>query len=117
MTEQVNDRCHTCGQTRAWHHHNQPRHAFNNGELPASDTFGKRLPDGTRVTPSATEPVVVTESPWPFDPVLRQALINKGLLTPEDLVAAERTIRAVTATFQKEGTHVPSTGGPDEAHV
>jgi hypothetical protein len=38
-------------------------------------------------------------SPWPFDPVLRQALIAKGVITPEDLRMAEDQIRAVTASF------------------
>lgn len=33
---------------------------------------------------------------FPFDPVLRQALITKGVLTPEDLTAADKMIRAVS---------------------
>lgn len=36
----------------------------------------------------------------PFDPVLRQALIDKGVLTPDDLRAAEEKIAAVTGAFQ-----------------
>lgn len=38
---------------------------------------------------------------WPFDPVLRQTLINKGVITPEDLRAAEDQIKAVTAQFDQ----------------
>lgn len=36
-----------------------------------------------------------TASSLPFDPVLRTALIAKGILTIEDLVSAERQIRAI----------------------
>jgi len=39
----------------------------------------------------------VAVSAWPFDPVLRQALIDKGVLTPQDLRDAEQKIRAVTS--------------------
>jgi hypothetical protein len=33
----------------------------------------------------------------PFDPVLRQALIDAGVITPRDLTVAEEKIRSVTA--------------------
>jgi hypothetical protein len=32
----------------------------------------------------------------PFDPVLRMALINKGVLTPDDLTEAERIMTAIS---------------------
>lgn len=32
---------------------------------------------------------------FPFDPVLRMALINKGVLTAEDLTSAENQIKAI----------------------
>ncbi len=96
----TDEHCHTCGQSGEWHQINQPRHPFNDGNLATAETFGQRVPGGTQRPPAASEPV--TESPWPFDPVLRQALIDKGVLTPDDLVRAERTIRAVTAQFTSE---------------
>lgn len=40
---------------------------------------------------------MVSPMRFPFDPVLRMALVNKGVITPEDLTAAEAQIRAVTA--------------------
>lgn len=98
--------CQTCNKP---HDENwQPRHPFNDGSLPFSATFGKRRADGSRgPVPDAqggsegavgpvTQPLA---APWPFDPVLRQALIDKGVLTPDDLRNAEATIRAVSAAF------------------
>lgn len=32
---------------------------------------------------------------WPFDPVLRQALINKGVITPEELENARKGLEAL----------------------
>lgn len=32
----------------------------------------------------------------PFDPILRMALINKGVLTPQDLTDAERIVSAIS---------------------
>lgn len=97
--------CTTCGKS-----HRElaesgtfPKHSFNDGTLGASATFGKKLPDGSR-TPPGNQPVtIVQEAPWPFDPVLRQALIDKGVITPEDLKSAEEKIRAVTAQFAASG--------------
>lgn len=70
--------CTTCGQTKRWHEENQPRHEFNG--------------------PVGVPPVRVktTAAPWPFDPVLRQALVDKGIITVQDLADAEAKIRAVS---------------------
>jgi hypothetical protein len=103
--------CQTCDNTWAWHMNNETRHQFNDGSIPTSQTFGTRLPDGTRTKPgkpASSETGAVREvAPWPFDPVLRQALIDKGVITPEDLTAAENKIRAVTNQFAASGG-VPS---------
>lgn len=80
----LEDRCPTCGQTRQWHEENKPRHAFG----------GK-----VGITPARPD-VAVKAAPWPFDPVLRQALIDKGVLTPDDLQAAEAKIRAISGVTQ-----------------
>lgn len=74
----LEDRCPTCGQTREWHEANNPRHSF-----------GGKLGQ----TPMRPQ---VKAAPWPFDPVLRQALVDKGIITPEDLTAAEAKIRAIS---------------------
>lgn len=54
------ERCPTCGQTRKWHEENAPRHSFG----------GK-----VGLTPARPD-VAVKAAPWPFDPVLRQALMD-----------------------------------------
>lgn len=90
--------CRTCGNDRAWHESNETRHPYNDGSLPTAATFGRKLPGGGRGPGTAPgEETAVEQSQWPFDPVLRQALINKGVITPEDLRDAELMIRAVTA--------------------
>lgn len=98
--------CETCGKSREWHDQNATQHRYNDGTLSGSETFGKRLSDGTRVPVGErgeNAAGTVVEERWPFDPVLRQALINKGVITPEDLTAAEAQIRAVTAQFNASG--------------
>ena len=100
--------CKTCGRDADWHVANTPRHPFNDGTVPGSETFGVKLPGGGRGpvgTPEERpELTLAAASPqWPFDPVLRQALIDKGVLTPDDLSEAERKIRAVTAQFIQGG--------------
>lgn len=96
--------CRTCGKD-----HDQlaaqgvhPRHPFNDGSLPSSATFGVKGPDGRRTglpTGNGNGAPEVHVVEWPFDPVLRQALITKGVLTVDDLREAEQTILAVTAQF------------------
>lgn len=105
--------CHTCGKPHEGDY--RPRHPYNDGTLGASETFGKRLASGDR-----TQPVTVTQQDgmtqsvglqWPFDPVLRQALIDKGVITPDDLIEAEKKIRAVTSAVmggQNDTATVPS---------
>jgi hypothetical protein len=39
----------------------------------------------------------------PIDPVLRQALVDKGVLTPQDLREAEEKIHAITGLFNQQG--------------
>ena len=97
------EECVTCGKTGAWHLDNpQTRHPFNDGSISASQVFGKRLASGDRTEPLAgleEIPVSVSAAPWPFDPVLRQALVDKGVLTVEDLQNAEAKIRAISGQF------------------
>lgn len=95
--------CRTCGNSQEWHDQHVTQHAYNDGSIGASETFGKRLPDGSRTSPGGEVGTAAVETTWPFDPVLRQALIDKGVLTPEDLRDAEAKIRAVTAQFQASG--------------
>lgn len=96
--------CWTCGKS-----HEQltregvlPRHPFNDGTANTSETFGRKLPDGSRTAPGGVNaPATVEQMSWPFDPVLRQALVDKGVLTVEDLKDAEGKIRMITGQFQE----------------
>lgn len=81
------DVCHTCSQPHPWPDGTTPKHPFNDGSLAGS---------GVLTAPKVNPVVQPTLSPWPFDPVLRQALIDKGAITPQDLRDAEEKIRAVT---------------------
>lgn len=74
--------CAACGNSRQWHRENQPRHQFigPGGELYEEDKEEK-LPESIRAMPT------------PFDPVLRQALLDKEILTVDDLKEAEAKIK------------------------
>jgi hypothetical protein len=96
-------RCRTCGNTFVWHEMTpQAMHSFNDGSVPFSATFGGNAPRRTGAAASdAQRPAEAL--PWPHDPVLRQALIDRGVITPDDLRDAEAKIRAVTAEFLGRG--------------
>ena len=89
-------KCITCGQTHPLADGSTPRHPFNDGTLSVAATFGTKQKSGVPLPE-----VEVKEASWPFDPVLRQALINLGVITPQDLSNAEAQIRAVTAQWEK----------------
>lgn len=97
-------KCETCGKSGEkgtdWHNYRHPLRMLG-GSVTLADTFGHKLPDGTRVPPPPGAQVEMNpmQSAWPFDPVLRQALMDKGVLEPEDLERAEKKIRATTAQF------------------
>jgi len=73
------DLCSLCGNDRQWHVDNQAIHMFAG---PGQGLVRK---------PPAME---VRVSSLPFDPVLRLALIDAGVLTLEQLQAAEDKIHA-----------------------
>lgn len=93
------DVCGSCGQTFGWHQENNPVHPFNYGQAGATD-FLKRKRDRTkdRTTPTSQDR---SEGPlvglMAHDPIVRIALINKGILTPADLVVAEAQLREALA--------------------
>ncbi len=66
--------CSVCQKPHPWPDGTMPRHPFNGIQAPEA--------------PSAPA--------HPFDPVLRQALIDKGVLTPDDLRQAEAKINVIT---------------------
>lgn len=74
--------------------HGGRRHPFTSpGTEPSTSWLGPRK---GQVVPNLPG-VQVSHAPQaPFDPILRQALIDKGVLTPEDLTAAEKKVYAVS---------------------
>lgn len=94
----MSDKCKTCGNTYGWHIEEQPRHPFNGGSVPFKATFGDRTRRDDRNGPQRGSDGA-TRQAWPMDPVLRQALIDKGVLTPQDLRDAEEKIQVTTAQF------------------
>lgn len=119
MTMNEENQCETCGRTRAWHLTALGIiHEFNDGSVPFRQTFGERTGDGVggSARPPATVELDAPQSvPGMFDPVLRMALIDAGVVTPDQLRAAEDKIRATTFTLGgnsgNSSQQVPS--GPD----
>lgn len=83
--------CRTCLNTREWHEVHRPRHPFNTGQSGATDFL---KPKKEKPQPE------IRQSAMPIDPVLRVALINKGVITPQDLRDAEAVIQAATGQFE-----------------
>lgn len=95
MTTTEPEVCNACGKPS--NDHEGMRHPYS----PKGASTGwlkppKNMPPapidvgGTRVPESK-----MISSPPPFDPVLRQALIAKGVVTPEELADADKLIRSL----------------------
>jgi hypothetical protein len=74
------------GDPRDWHHW---RHSFKGGKGPVS-------PPQSPVPPSPGTPMTAGPA---FDPVLRLALVNKGLITVQDLQDAQTEMYAITGNI------------------
>ena len=88
--------CITCnrsgeGDPREWHF---GQHVFRSAD-DARAGIGWKGPSDPRSDEKPDVSVVRT----PHDPVLRQALIDKGVLTPDDLRNAEAKIMVVSGQF------------------
>lgn len=91
--------CDTCNQPHPWPDGTVPKHPHSKTDQSSTAWMGERAGTG-RARAGAHGP---TERPsWPIDPVLRQALIDKGVLTPQDLRDAEAKIVAVTGALQNQ---------------
>lgn len=75
-------RCSLCGQTRSWHQENGPRHHFT-------------LSDGSTPLKMSDEVPQMKRVDLPFDPILRMALVNAGVITTDQLRQAERDYHAI----------------------
>lgn len=99
------DKCATCDNTRSWHEGARPLHPFNAGEAGATAFLEPRHRRGRPGAQDESQGRRIS-SPrpsMPMDPVLRQALVDKGILTPQDLRDAEEKIHAVTGMFNQAG--------------
>lgn len=101
-------RCDACGQTFTWHQeHPETRHPFSAGEDGATDFLKRRRDRDVKRGPIGSQrgsdrPQIIASG---NDPVLRIALINRGVLTPADLMVAEEQLREALANAQQEGGH------------
>lgn len=87
--------CRMCGRVHGVDGWN-PRHK------PVYGDGGESLPSkNDKPRPDTTPGVAAAVSPWPFDPVLRQALMDAGIITPQMLRDAEEKIRAVTSAVSR----------------
>lgn len=89
MTTPSDEACSACGNSPEEHvnlrHPYTPKGASTSWLKPQKDRIAEAVNvTGPRMPPS-----------MPFDPVLRQALIAKGVITPDDLQTAEGVIRAL----------------------
>lgn len=99
-----NDVCIVCGRTEEEHVNSSVVHSFTSaGQRVDTSQFNRRRPEQGRAGDDVTRriPGSYGMSQGPFDPVLRQALIDKGILTPEDLAAAAAKISAITGQVMR----------------
>jgi hypothetical protein len=90
--------CTTCGNTAQWHRINNPRHRFSS----VNDGLNAFAPEDS--TPDGEGTGRVVPMTMPFDPVLRMALIDKGVITVADLDAADAKIKHLTGGLTNGGT-------------
>lgn len=91
MTEPT---CTVCHKTER--NHGSTRHRFTTGRVDMSELFPKRPGDPAQGhTPTGASQAVTGALSVPFDPVLRLALIDAGVITPEQLAAAQAKMQAM----------------------
>jgi hypothetical protein len=76
--------CRMCGQSQQWHLDMNPRHPFTPRDGASSPTL----------TVMDDSPVI-RQMDTPFDPVLRLALVNAGVITAEQLSQAEKDFHMI----------------------
>jgi hypothetical protein len=110
--------CNMCNQSYEWHQTHFARHPYT---PPGSRN---ELRDATRdKKPSQARSDAIVRTTTPFDPVLRLALIEAGVITVDQLTAAEMKLRAVSADISevlerndrgREHAGVDAHASPDE---
>jgi hypothetical protein len=86
-----------CGHTRKWHQTWHPRHPFN----ALAGDLNKVIP---KIIAEDAPPSPVVSST--FDPALRMALVNAGVITVEQIEEAERLMRVLQGGLGYESTHL-----------
>lgn len=81
--------CSMCGVTEA--NHTGRRHPF----VPEGQHAGTDWLKQKQTTPEESAAPQPQMSSLPFDPVLRLALINKGVLSTDDLTSAENQLKSI----------------------
>jgi hypothetical protein len=95
MTTPNDPVCATCNRPHGGDY--TPRHPFRaKGSAVVLDP-----PKGRPQPELDVDGVLIGRARFPFDPVLRQALIDKGVLTVDDLRDAEAKIMVTTGQFQQ----------------
>jgi hypothetical protein len=105
---QPHDKCYFCGNTREWHKNNFSRHRFSLNRA--------ELHDGSRdqkASQTHSEPPI-THTRTPFDPALRLALIEAGVITIQQLGDAEEKLRIVAKMVNEK---IGDSGGTEHANV
>lgn len=100
--------CVVCGRDKEAHDSPDVRHVFTpEGVRVDTSQFGpkraERAREGDDVPRRHSTHWGAAQASGGFDPVLRQALVDKGILTPEDLMAASAKISAITGQVMRGG--------------
>jgi hypothetical protein len=113
MTDE-NSVCRICGQTFSWHQDNRPRHPFIEKHSDRVMPLGKNKEE--KKQQDKPKKVVLETREWPSDPILRIALVKKGILTQADILAAEAELREAAESggvIQVAGRHSGESSGED----
>ncbi|MGH9907906.1 MAG: hypothetical protein ACRD8U_20245 [Pyrinomonadaceae bacterium] len=87
------DKCKVCGQDYKWHTEHDQQHTFVSVDQQGGlDQLGRKGQDKPLTTRDKPKPAIA----FGFDPVLRIALLKKGIVSATDLVAAEQELRDAT---------------------
>ena len=93
-TSPTDDRiCRTCGNTESWHRDNDPHHPFVDKNSDQPDGLGPRKKKDKDQDGGKARSEAVVRQGFPSDPVLRVALVRKGILSMADIEAAELELR------------------------
>lgn len=114
--------CLDCSNTRQWHREHRPKHMFRSDpDQPALTPTGRSSALGKNDTLSPGRIQAMPPSAQihiPMDPVLRLALIDAGILTLEQLEAAEKKAASLGLAVAKPlATIRPSLEDQDDDHT